>query len=142
MPQATDTIGAVLQNKNQAPQSHIGQAIPSTHRGKAPSSVGPSASEVLRANADQSLWEWVEVPDYDIFGEPHTGVSVNFDKFAPGRYFVSPEMASEIKRLLENRQRGDIRVLQPRQDVVMARIMSKSQLGAPINANLDGLNDK
>jgi hypothetical protein len=139
MPQPTDTIGAVLQNQK---QSHVGQSIPSNHRGKAVQGTGLSAAEVVKANADKAQWEWVEIPDHDLFGEPHTGVSVNFDKFEPGRYFVSPEMASEIRRLLENRQRGDIRVLQPRQDVIMARIMAKSQLGAPINANLDGLNDK
>lgn len=137
MPQPADTISAVLQKK-----SHVGQSIPSTHRGSAKQGPVQSAAEVLKANDDKSLWEWVEIPDHDLFGEPHTGVSVNFDTFLPGKYFVSPEMAAEVKRLLENRQRGDIRVLQPRQDVVMARIMAKSQLGAPINANLEGLNDK
>jgi alkylation response protein AidB-like acyl-CoA dehydrogenase len=138
MAQASDTIGAVLQNTRQ----HIGQSVPSTHRGTKAVTNGLSSAEIKAANQDKAQWEWVEVPDHDLFGEPHTGVSINFEQFGPGRYFVSPEMAGEIKRLLENRQRGDIRVLQPRQDVVMARIMSKSQLGAPINANLDGLNDK
>lgn len=136
----SDTIQSILQTKP-APKSHVAQSIPSNHRGKAPIGVGQSAAEVLKANEDKALWEWVEVPDHDLFGEPHTGVSVNFEQFQPGRYFVSPEMASEIRRLLENRQRGDIRVLQPRQDVVMARIMAKSQLGAPTNPNLTGLND-
>lgn len=140
MPQS-DTIQSVLQPKA-APKSHVAQSIPSNHRGKAPIGAGQSAEAVLKANEDKALWEWVEIPDHDLFGEPHTGVSVNFQQFLPGRYFVSPEMASEVRRLLENRQRGDIRVLQPRQDVVMARIMSKSQLGAPINPNLEGLNDK
>ncbi len=50
-------------------------------------------------------------------------------------------MAFEVKRLLANRMRGDIRVLQPRQDQVMARIMQKSQLGAAVNSDLKGLND-
>ena len=138
MAQASDTIGAVLQTTRQ----HIGQSVPSTHRGAKVITAGLSSAEVKAANLDKAQWEWVEVPDHDLFGEPHTGVSINFEQFGPGRYFVSPEMASEIKRLLENRQRGDIRVLQPRQDVKMAQIMSRSQLGAPINANLDGLNDK
>lgn len=137
MPSA-DTIGAVLQNTKQ----HIGKSIPSNHRGTKSVVSGLSSEDIKKANQDQAQWEWVEIPDHDLFGEPHTGVSINFESFLPGRYFVSPEMASEIKRLLENRQRGDIRVLQPRQDVVMARIMAKSQLGAPTNPNLEGLNDK
>lgn len=104
--------------------------------------AGPSLEDVLKANKDESKWEWVEVPDYDRLGEEHTGVSVNFDKFTPGRYFVSPELAGELKRLLGNREAGDLRVMQPRQDPKMIAIMQKSQLGAPINPSLQGLNDK
>jgi len=136
----SDTIGAVLQNKRQ----HVAESIPSTtvsRKNRVDAAAPKSAADVLKANEDKANWEWVEVPDTDLFGEAHTGVSVNFEQFLPGKYYVSPEMASEVKRLLANRVRGDIRVLQPRQDVVMARIMAKSQLGAPVNAELKGLND-
>jgi hypothetical protein len=135
----SDTIGSVLQNR-----SHVAKSIPSTtasRRTKIEEATPASATDVLKANEDKNNWEWVEVPDVDLFGEEHTGVSVNFEAFTPGKYFVSPEMAGEIKRLLANRMRGDIRVLQPRQDAVMARIMAKSQLGAPVNSELKGLND-
>ena len=136
---ANDTIGAVLQNK-----SHVAKSIPSTRvsqRSRVDNAAPPSATEVLKANENKDNWEWVEIPDVDLFGEDHTGVSVNFEQFLPGKYFVSPEMASEVRRLLANRMRGDIRVLQPRQDAVMARIMAKSQLGAPVNPELKGLNE-
>ena len=129
------THSAVLQNK------HIGKALPK-RKSTEVKYTGPTAAEIHKMNEDQAKWEWVEVPDTDLFGEEHTGVSVNFDKFTPGKYFVSPELASEIKRLLALRLRGDMRVLQPKQDMDMARIMQRSQLGAPINSNLDGLNDK
>jgi hypothetical protein len=137
----SDTIGSVLQPKQ---QKHVGQSILSTSASRkirVDANAAPSAAEVIKANENQALWEWVEIPDNDIFGEPHTGVSVNFEQFLPGKHYVSPEMAHEIKRLLDNRMRGDIRVLQPRQDAVMARIMAKSQLGAPVNPELKGLND-
>ena len=134
----SDTISSVLQNK------HVAQSIPSTtatQRGRKSETQAPSAAEVLKANENKDNWVWVEVPDTDLFGEAHTGVSINFNQFGPGKYFVSPEMGAEITRLLANRQRGDIRVLQPRQDAVMARIMSKSQLGSPTNPELRGLNE-
>lgn len=136
---SNDTIGSVLQNRK-----HIGESIPSKTVGRARKVVvndGPSAAEILKSNEDKANWEWVEIPDHDLFGEQHTGVSVNFETFLPGKYFVSPELAQEVKRLLANRMRGDIRVLQPRQDVIMARIMAKSQLGAPTNPELRGLNE-
>lgn len=96
---------------------------------------------IMESNLDKSLFEWVEVPDEDLFGEVHTGISINFQHFGPGRHHVSPEMAFEMKRLIKNRLRGDMRVLQPKQDARMAQIMSKSQLGAPTNPSLKGLND-
>lgn len=129
-------ISAVLHNRK-----HVAEAHPTQTRKPVASGAGPSAAEILKANENQENWEWVEVPATDLFGEEHTGVSINFDAFTPGRYFVSPELAGEIRRLLANRMRGDIRVLQPRQDAVMARIMAKSQLGAPVNPELKGLND-
>lgn len=138
---ANDTIGAVLQTKK---QSHVGESVLSKNARKPgrEDTIALSAAEVLKNNENKDLWEWVEIPDTDLFGEEHTGVSVNFEKFLPGKYFVSPEMAFEVKRLLANRMRGDIRVLQPKQDQVMARIMSKHQLGAPTNSSLNGLNDR
>lgn len=133
----SDTIESVLQMKK-----HVGESIPSkTAKKRASQVAAQSAADVLKANENKDNWEWVEVPDTDIFGEPHTGVSINFEHFDPGKHFVSPEMAFEMKRLLANRMRGDIRVLQPKQDAVMAHIMAKSQLGAPINPGLEGLND-
>lgn len=140
---ASDTIGSVLQNKSEL-KSHVAKSVPSPsvgQRHRTAEVLVPSAAEVLKANENKDLWEWVEIPDTDLFGEPHTGVSVNFESFLPGKYFVSPEMAFEVKRLLANRMRGDIRVLQPKQDQVMARLMAKSQLGAPVNPELKGLND-
>jgi hypothetical protein len=136
----SDTIGSVLQSKK-----HVSEAVLSKQTFRKNRKTGEesaiSASDVLKMNEDKANWEWVEIPDTDLFGEEHTGVSVNFEHFGPGKYHVSPEMASEVKRLLANRLRGDMRVLQPKQDVVMARIMQKTQLGAPTNSDLRGLND-
>jgi hypothetical protein len=141
MADTISNVSSVLQSKK---QNHVGESIPSQHSRKQgkQETIALSAEQVIKNNENKDLWEWVEVPDTDLFGEEHTGVSVNFQQFGPGKYFVSPEMAFEVKRLLANRMRGDIRVLQPRQDAVMARIMSKSQLGAPTNPQLDGLNDR
>ncbi len=135
----SDTISSVLQNKSHVAKSILSNKV--AQKARVDTKAPASAQEVLKANENKDLWEWVEIPDTDLFGEDHTGVSVNFEQFLPGKYFVSPEMAGEIRRLLSNRMRGDIRVLQPRQDAVMARIMAKSQLGAPINPELKGLND-
>lgn len=82
--------------------------------------------QILERNKDKANWEWVEVPEEDIFGRPHTGVSVNMRSFGPGKHYVDPEMAGEIKRLLKNRMRGDIRVLQPHQDRQAVAFMGKT----------------
>lgn len=83
------------------------------------------AATVIAPVPDKSNWEWVEVPEEDLFGEPHTGVSINFEKFGPGKHFVDPEKANEIRRLLNNRLRSDMRILQPAQDKKMQEIMER-----------------
>jgi hypothetical protein len=100
-----------------------------------------TVQSIMADNQNKELWRWITVPDEDLFGVEHTGVSINFEKYGPGRHFVCPEAAEEIERLIKLRLRGDMRVLQPKQDAAMAKIMQKSQLGAATNPSLKGLND-
>lgn len=92
---------------------------------------------ILAENADKNTWEWVEVPATDIFDQRHCGVSINFTHYGPdtkdgqwtgkpGRHFVSPEAAGEIRRLLALKMRGDIRILQPKRDQVAIEIMNRN----------------
>lgn len=82
-------------------------------------------------NIDQSDWEWVEVPETDLFGEVHTGVSVNFEAYGPGKHLLPPHLAYEVRRLLDLRLRGDMRILQPRQDKKMFEMMQRAGKPAP-----------
>jgi hypothetical protein len=101
--------------------------------------------KIISANEDKSNWEWVEIPATDIFDQRHCGVSINFSFFQPeivdgnytgkpGRYFVDPETASEVRRLLANKMKADIRVLQPRRDQVAIDIMNRN--GARIGGSV------
>jgi hypothetical protein len=81
------------------------------------------AAPVVDPKAD---WEWVEVPDEDLFGEEHNGISINFEKYGPGRHFVSPVIAKELKLRLKEDQRAQIRILQPNVDRKMQEIMSRN----------------
>jgi hypothetical protein len=93
---------------------------------------------ILQSNRNQDTWEWVEIPATDIFDQQHCGVSINFEHYGPdkdaegtfsgkpGKYFVCPEAASEIRRLLANKMKGDIRVLQPKRDQVAINIMNRN----------------
>lgn len=85
----------------------------------------------LPIKEDTTNYEWVEIPEEDLFGEEHTGVSINFEKFGPGRHFVNTEKADEINRLLQLRVRGDMRVLQPNQDKKMFEMMERGGKKAP-----------
>jgi hypothetical protein len=97
----------------------------------------------LEAAKDRANWEWVTIPGTDLFGETHTGVSINFTQYLPAkdekgqftgeeqRYFVDPETAFEIRRLLKLRLDGDMRVLSPAPDKAMFNIMRKAGRGVP-----------
>lgn len=71
-------------------------------------------------------WEYVEIPGEDLFGEEHNGISINFEKFGPGRHFVSPTIAKELKIRLKEDQRAQIRILQPNVDRKMQEIMARN----------------
>ena len=70
-------------------------------------------------------WEWVEVPDEDLFGVEHNGITINFEKYGPGKHFVSPKIAKELKLRLKLDQRAQIRILQPNVDKKMQEIMAR-----------------
>jgi hypothetical protein len=95
-----------------------------------------NSKSVARPVVDKSNWEWVTVPEEDLFGEEHTGVSINFNQYGPGKHFVDPESAGEIRRLLDLRLRGDMRVLQPGRDKKMEEIMSRNGKRVPNQADL------
>jgi hypothetical protein len=68
------------------------------------------ADTISKAVNDKSNYEWVEVPEEDTFGKPHSGVSVNFEHYGPGRHFLEPLLAGTVRSLLLKRLRADQRV--------------------------------
>ena len=63
---------------------------------------------------DKSSWEYVEIPEKDLLGQVHCDVTLNRDVFEAGqKYFVSPEVAGEVKRMLRAKEIEDIRLYRP-----------------------------
>ena len=133
----------------------MGDTIANASIGNAARTAQVAAAEqkVLKPESkeiDKSNWEWVIIPAEDVFGDSNTGVSLNFTKYTPelddmgnptgkdGRYFLDPETAGEVRRLLSLVQKGQLRVFQPNADKKMIEIMNRgSKHGAPTNANAD-----
>ena len=82
-------------------------------------------------NEDESNWEWVEVPETDLFDKPFGSVSINLIDYGPGKHFVRPDIAKEIRGLLRDRFRSDMRILRPTQDKRMLEIMARN--GKPLS---------
>ena len=59
---------------------------------------------------------YVEVPDEDLFDLVHPDIIINGEHFGPGKHYVSPILAGEIKRLVDQFRRGQVRLLQPKRD--------------------------
>ena len=101
-----------------------------------------------KAEVDKSNWEWVTVPAKDLFGDAHTGVSINFEKFGPeldeegqptgkpGKYFIDPVKAETVRKLLDQYHVVQMRIMQRQPDLEMAKVMNRgSKLGAPVHAD-------
>lgn len=71
-----------------------------------------------QGEVDRSNWEYVTIPTVDIFDKPFQGASLNGYKFERGKtYFVEPEVAAEVRRILAMAQKADMRILQSAPDV-------------------------
>ena len=90
------------------------------------------ADNTQTASLDKSTFEYVEVPNEDLFDKPFGDVQINFTSYGPGKHFVDPVTAGEIRRLLKQRQQGDLRILRPTQDKKMAEIMNRNGKAAPV----------
>ena len=91
-----------------------------------PVAVKNDREAILARNEDKANWEYVEVPDVDLFDKPFTPVSINFIQYGPGKYHLDPETAGEVRRLVKQRERSDRRILQPTKDKKMAEIMNRN----------------
>ena len=74
--------------------------------------------EVAPKEVDRSKWEYITIPESDIFDKPLQSVSLNGYKFERGKtYFVEPPVAKEVNRILAMGQKADLRILQSHPDV-------------------------
>lgn len=83
---------------------------------------------------DTSKYQYVVIPEMDMFGKPFAGVSINGVKFERGRtYFVAPEFADEVRKLLVTGQKADLRIMQSQPDV--KSVSEQSQHGSSANGS-------
>lgn len=67
---------------------------------------------------DRSNWEYVTIPEVDVFDKPFQGLSLNGYKFERGKtYFVEPDVAKEVRRIIAMAEKADRRILQSTPDV-------------------------
>jgi len=69
-------------------------------------------------NVDRSTYEYVTVPERDIFDKRSQGAAINGVKFEAGQtYFLPADFAATLREILARGQRADIRILQSTPDV-------------------------
>lgn len=84
---------------------------------------------------DKANWEWVVVPEHDLFGKPHKGINHNFQQYAPGRHFLDPVTAEQVRTSVDNGLRSEMRIMQPQTDPAYNAIMKKMGRTPATNPN-------
>lgn len=79
---------------------------------------------------DQTNWQWIEVPETDLFDKPFGAISLNLINYGPGNHFVRPDVANALKDILATRYQADMRILRPTPDKKMLEVMARN--GQPI----------
>lgn len=75
-----------------------------------------AAAPAEPAVPDKSTYEYVTIPDVDMFGVPHHSIWLNMDEYKPGTHLVSPTIAGELRRILKAFNDGQIRLIRPTAD--------------------------
>ena len=96
--------------------------------------------EVLKVNKtgkdDTKNWEYVTCPSADLFEKTWQGASINQYKFVGGKtYFMPPDFAAELRRIIATNQRADLRILQSHPDVKSVAL-SQGSSGASFTRNI------
>jgi hypothetical protein len=80
--------------------------MPNLKNADAPTTTAPAEPE----------FEYVTVPDRDIFDFPHPGVRINRDYWGPGTHKIPVAQAKVVKERLAVFMAQNIRIMQPRKD--------------------------
>jgi|SRR5208283_2557452 len=86
--------------------------------------------------ANEENWEYVDIPDTDLFDQPFGYISINLEQYGPGRHFVDPDVAGELRRILKVRTQSDLRIYRPTADKKMLEIMARQ--GKPLTSASSG----
>jgi hypothetical protein len=72
---------------------------------------------------------FVTIPEFDLIGAHHSGVTINHVYFGPGRHSVSETLAAEIEDRLAKKNAQDMRIMQPLPDKRAVAIQSQGTPG-------------
>ena len=86
----------------------------------------PSAPVAPNPVYDQSQYEYVTIPEKDLFDQPHPGVGINFEHYGPGRHLLDPARAETVKDRLYQFQRMQVRLLQPGRDLKALKVLENT----------------
>jgi len=65
---------------------------------------------------------WIKIPSQSLLGDKFPSIRLNWDEYFPGeKYEVSPEVYEELQRIIDGRQRYDVRIMRPTADPTTLR---------------------
>lgn len=82
-------------------------------------------------------FEYVTIPESDIFDFPHPGVRINRDHFGPGTHKLPLKTAQEVKERLAIFDAQNIRIMQPRKDLRALKDLYKTRGGGSVDLTPD-----
>lgn len=105
----------------------------------------PTATKAVK-EADKAMtveqevepdFEYVTIPERDMFDLPHPGISHNRDHFGPGTHKLPKDIAFDVKDRLRVFEAQNIRILQPRKDLRALGDLSKERGGGYVDLTRD-----
>jgi virulence-associated protein VagC len=85
------------------------------------------AEKALPVEEQEPDFEYVTIPERDMFDLPHPGIGNNREHFGPGTHKLPKDVAFDVKERLRIFEAQNIRILQPRKDARALHDLAKEK---------------
>jgi len=82
-------------------------------------------AEIKAPNSSEEVYEYVTIPDRDLFDMPHPNIQINETKYGPGRHYVTKQVAACLHDRLREYEMSNVRLMRPVKDHKAEQLMQR-----------------
>ena len=82
-------------------------------------------AEVKAPTSSEDVYEYVTIPERDLFDMPHPNIQINETRYGPGKHYVAKQVADVLKDRLQQYEMSNVRLMRPVRDHKAEQLMQR-----------------